>query len=205
MGKHVIQLMRLETEQELPMLGEEATLEPLLRRLRLRKVLPYIPCNSTVLDIGCGTQAAFLRAISGHIKYGIGIDFKVEALQTDTIKTLPLRLDAELPFAHEHFDVVTMLAVLEHLEYSQQVLREIHRVLKPNGILVLTVPSIWSKPLLEFLAYRLGVLDEKEIRDHKHYFTRDRLEKLLVHDARFRQFRHHYFQLGMNNFCIVVK
>ena len=50
-----------------------------------------------------------------------------------------------LPFDDESFEVVTMLAVLEHLHHPHAMLQEIARVLKPSGALVLTVPSLcWS-------------------------------------------------------------
>jgi 2-polyprenyl-3-methyl-5-hydroxy-6-metoxy-1,4-benzoquinol methylase len=95
--------------------------------------------------------------------------------------------------------------VLEHLEHEQPILQEVRRVLKPNGRLVLTVPSIWAKPVLELLAYRLKLIDEQEIRDHKRYYNRARLRQVLIQDTQFTSFQHHYFQLWMNNFCTVAK
>lgn len=184
---------------------QEAILEPLLRRMRFRQVISHIPPNSTVLDIGCGRTAAFLKTISPRIHKGIGIDFKVDAIETDRIKTIPTMLYQELPFAEDSFDVVTMLAVLEHIEHEKYILKEIHRVLKPQGKLILTVPSVWSQPILEFLSYRLKIVDEAEIRDHKRYYKRQTLWQTLVEEVQFRNFEHHYFQLGMNNFCTVTK
>lgn len=184
---------------------QEVLLEPLLRWLRLRKVISHIPVGSKVLDVGCGRLAAFLRAISPRIEQGIGVDFKVKEIQFENIQTVQLRLAHELPFADESFDVVTMLAVLEHIEHEKPILQEIYRVLKPGGKLVLTVPSVWSQPVLEFLSYRLKIIDEAEIRDHKRYYNRSRLKKVLVGETHFRNFNHRYFQLWMNNFCTVMK
>jgi ubiquinone/menaquinone biosynthesis C-methylase UbiE len=183
---------------------KEPFLEPILRQMRLRRVLPHISQNAIVLDVGCGTSAAFLQAISTKIKHGYGVDFKVENYRIGNIETRQIKLDSYLPFKDCSFDTVTMLAVLEHIEHEQQILREIHRVLLPGGKLVLTVPSIWSQPVLEFLAYRLRIISEAEIRDHKRYYNRDRLRKILV-ETGFQKFQHQYFQLGMNNFCTVVK
>lgn len=187
------------------MSSKEPLLEPLLRWMRLRRVMPHIPQKSVVLDIGCGRKAAFLKALSSHIEQGFGVDFKVENAQFDNITTTQLVLDTHLPFENSSFDVVTMLAVLEHIENERQILQEIHRVLVPGGKLVITVPSVWSQPVLEFLAYRLKIVSEAEIRDHKRYYNRQKLKKALVEITGFQDFHHQYFQLGMNNFCTVMK
>jgi ubiquinone/menaquinone biosynthesis C-methylase UbiE len=184
----------------------EAILEPILRWMRLQQVVPHIQRNSNVLDIGCGRSAAFLRSIAPHINQGIGIDFKVDQhIEIANIKTQRQVLDKDLPFADASFDVVTMLAVLEHIENEPEILSEVHRVLAPNGKLILTVPSIWAQPVLEFLAYKLKLVSKDEIQDHKRYYTHDKLKEVLVENTGFQKFSHRYFQFWMNNFCIVIK
>jgi ubiquinone/menaquinone biosynthesis C-methylase UbiE len=183
----------------------EPFLEPVLRWMRLRRVISHIPKNSVVLDVGCGRTAAFLKAISPRIKQGFGVDFKTDDIQFNNIQTTQLRLENHLPFKDSTFDVVTMLAVLEHIDKEQEILSEIYRVLVPRGKLVITVPSVWSQPVLEFLAYKLKIVSEAEIRDHKRYYNRDKLKKVLINVTGFQDFHHQYFQFGMNNFCTVVK
>lgn len=53
-----------------------------------------------------------------------------------------------LPFADNSFDVVCAFDVIEHIENDQQAIGEINRVLKPDGIAVITVPAynfLWSQ------------------------------------------------------------
>lgn len=183
----------------------EPFLEPILRKMRLKRVVSCIPKNTVLLDVGCGTSATFLKAISPNIKQGFGVDFKVDDTQFNNIKTTQLRLDNKLPFEDSTFDVVTMLAVLEHIEKEQEILREIYRVLVPGGKLIITVPSVWSQPVLEFMAYKLRLVSEAEIRDHKRYYNREKLKKVLIEANGFDDFNHQYFQMRMNNFCTVVK
>jgi ubiquinone/menaquinone biosynthesis C-methylase UbiE len=83
-------------------------------------------------------------------------------------------------------------------------LREIERILKKGGRLVMTVPSKAAQPVLAFLSYRLKIISADEIREHKKYYNRDELEKLFFQTGIAIE-HHRYFQLGMNNFCIVKK
>ena len=184
---------------------KEPLLEPILRQMRVRRVLAQIPKNSTVLDVGCGVSSEFLKIISPHIKRGVGVDFKVDDAHFDNITTSCLKFDNRLPFEDMSFEVVTMLAVLEHIEKEQEILAEIYRVLIPGGKLILTVPSVWSQPILEFLSYRLKIVNESEIKDHKRYYNRKSLKKMLIHITGFNDFHHQYFQFYMNNFCYVQK
>ena len=185
---------------------KEAVLEPLLRRMRINKVLPiirkYPSCR--LLDVGCGWNARFLKTVEPFIECGVGIDGKAPEIQDGKIKTQRAVFDESLPFESGSFDVVTMLAVLEHLAHSEKIINEIDRVLTPNGRLVLTVPSRAAKPVLEFLAYQLKVVSSEEIRDHKRYYN---VEDLLLAfgQSNLKMEKHNYFQFGMNNFCVFHK
>lgn len=186
----------------------EALLEPILRRMRLARVLPYVRrygpgCH--LLDIGCDTRAALLRAVEPYIARGVRIDFKAPALKSERLETVSMVLDTSLPFESESCDVVTMLAVLDHLEKPDAVLREIVRVLRPGGGLILTVPSWHAKPVLEFLAFRMGIVCAEEIRDHKRYYNREELYWALTEQAGMRLETHRYFQWRFNNFVFATK
>jgi len=181
----------------------EPLLEPLLRSLRIRRVLPCIRrhANCRLLDIGCGWEARFLRSVEPYIASGTGVDFKAPELNTGKLRAIRLTLEDRLPFADNSFDLVTMLAVLEHLVQPEAILREIHRVLVPGGELVLTVPTKAARPVLEFLAFRLGIVNREEIADHKTYYDRESLVALMKLTG-FTVMEHRYFQFRMNNFCV---
>jgi ubiquinone/menaquinone biosynthesis C-methylase UbiE len=185
---------------------KEPILEPLLRKMRIRRVLPYIRehRNCRLLDIGCGWDARFLKSVEPYIGSGVGVDFKAPEYAEGKLRTERLTLQDRLPYADASFDLVTMLAVLEHLEQPEAILREIRRILRPGGQLVLTVPSKAARPVLEFLAFRLGVVSRSEIADHKVYYDRDSLG-LALKLAGFTLLCHRYFQLGMNNFCVAAR
>lgn len=185
---------------------KETILDKFLRKYRIRMVKPTIEKynNCKLLDIGCGWEAKLLKSIENYIDYGVGIDFKPPKLKTEKLETIESFLEKELPFENESFDVVTMLAVLEHLSCPEDILKEIHRVLKKDGRLIITVPSKIVKPILEFLAYNMHVIDMLEIEDHKKYYNK----KDIFEAAEISNFiveKHKYFQLGCNNFAILKK
>jgi SAM-dependent methyltransferase len=185
----------------------EQLLEPILRQMRIGGVLPilrdYRDCE--LLDVGCGWDARLLRSCEPFIKRGIGIDFKAPAIKSDRISTIATRLDEKLPFPDQRFDVVTMLAVLEHLDNPMAILAEISRVLRPGGRLLLTVPSWYAKPVLEFLAFRIGIVNADEIRDHKRYYSRAELFSLFVDIRGLTIESHVYFQGVFNNRLVARK
>jgi ubiquinone/menaquinone biosynthesis C-methylase UbiE len=185
---------------------KEELLEPFLRRLRIRRVLPIIRRFSgcRVLDIGCGWNADLLRSVEPYVASGTGIDFKAPDFNTDKIKTIKAHIEDTLPFKDGEFDVVTMLAVLEHIAQVDKVVSESYRVLRPGGILCGTVPSKIARPVLEILSFKLHIVNPKEIADHKTYFDRQSLRELFTKFG-FKVLIHKYFQFGMNNFFVAQK
>jgi len=174
--------------------------------MRIKKIRPLLEqsSNCILLDIGCGWEARFLRDVEPYIAWGVGVDSKAPDIQLSKIRTLSCHLEGNLPFDDSIFDVVTMLAVLEHLDHVNAVVAEVYRVLRPGGIFCGTVPSVLAKPVLEFLAYKLNVVNPDEIRDHKQYYTHLSLQNLMI-GAGFATLKHKYFQLGMNNFFVAKK
>lgn len=186
---------------------KEQFIEPFLRRMRISKVFDEVKSvpNCILLDIGCGFNYKFLSLIEPYIAHGTGIDFKVDSIASGKVRTIQTTLNETLPFEDNSFDIVTMLAVLEHLEKPKEIVLEIARVLKKGGKLVLTVPGKRAKPVLEYLAFKLGVVSEDEIKDHKKYYDFIEIKELVEQVPILEIIEHRQFQLGMNNFCVIVK
>lgn len=183
---------------------KEPILEPLLRRMRLSRVVPYVHLyeRCKLLDIGCGWDAKFLRTVEPFIGSGIGVDFKAPDIDTSKIKTISVTLTDKLPFDDSSFDVITMLAVMEHLENDVAILQECARLLRPGGAVLITVPSWYAKPVLEFLSFKLNIINPDEIADHKRYYNRRDICRLGEVVDGLTLERHRYFQGLFNNFAV---
>lgn len=94
-----------------------------------------------LLDVGCGTKP--YRELFAADSY-VGMDVATAA---SAVKhTADVLYDGTtFPFADASFDSVVCNQVLEHVFTPERFLRELHRVLRPQGRLLLTVPFVWDE------------------------------------------------------------
>jgi hypothetical protein len=79
-------------------------------------------------------------------------------------------------------------------------------MLAPGGHLVMNFPSPRARRVLEFLAFKLHVISEREIRDHKRYWDKGSFEDFIRRsEAPLKIIVHRTFQLGMNNWVLLRK
>ena len=180
--------------------------DKILRWLRLRKVVKYIPKGSIICDIGCGEDAYFLKKISGLIKYGFGFDEKVKSCKDSNLEFKKIKISKDIPLTDKECDTVTMIATLEHLLVPQLILNEAFRILKKDGKLILTIPTPLSRPILEFLAFKLKLIDEKEVKDHKNYFWPKDIKKMLLESGfEEKNIKNYFFEFHLNSLIIAQR
>lgn len=196
---------------------DEEILEPIARFFRFREMLIEIPRSSAlvVADLGCGPKIrAFnvLKANGVQISKYIGIDplISKETLELNkdikNIFLIPSQFDTQIPLDDSSVDLIISCAVLEHIEYPKHIINDISRVLKSGGKAILTTPTPKAKTILEFLSFKMGLISEREIKEHKNYFTKENL--LLLVDKNKKSdliLRHHYFEFGLNNLFVIEK
>lgn len=105
--------------------------------------------NENIIDLGCGTGYYLFLLSNLSLKLHLtGFDNDKEAtgeaktlLKSRNIKFVVGDLH-EMPFKDNSFDKAVASEVLEHVDDDERVLKETFRILKPKGMLVISVPSI---------------------------------------------------------------
>ncbi len=182
-------------------------LESFLASKRAQKANSLIPesCRKgRVLDIGCGSYPYFLSVTKFKEKYGVDPSLKIKKLENINLQNLNV-VDSKLPFKENFFTVVTMLAVFEHIEENKltNVLKDIYRVIKKDGIFIMTTPSPWSDKLLHQMA-KFNLISSEEIHEHKHHYYKDEIVG-RVKNAGFKSIKSGYFELGFNMWFTGIK
>lgn len=155
----------------------------------------YFPlaAGDCILDLGCGEGRHVISFyVEGKQVTAIGADLSLKDLRTsqqrfrefnprpDNTKHFGLAAASalSLPFNDHTFDKIVCSEVLEHIHDYPSALAEIHRVLKPGGLLAISVPRYWPEKICWLLsdAYHanegghLRIFRADELRHHVERF-----------------------------------
>lgn len=161
---------------------------------RVNTVLPYL--KGDLLDIGCGTNELVRQHGSG-----IGVDVYQWGNANLVVKDT-----ANLPFESESFDTITIIAALNHIPNREEVLREASRLLRNDGIIVITMIPPKISRVWHFLRKPWDA-DQNErgmVKGEVFGFRREELRKLL-RNAGFKIIIEKPFMLHINNITIAEK
>lgn len=139
--------------------------------------------NRHVLDVGAahGYLAASLRARGFRVTAIEGNPDLAREAASHCDEVIVADLDTPLPKLRHRFDVILYGDVLEHLRDSKAVLMSINQNLKPDGIVIVSLPNVANLYVrLHLLMGKFnyqdrGILD----RTHLRFFTRDTFRELL--------------------------
>jgi 2-polyprenyl-3-methyl-5-hydroxy-6-metoxy-1,4-benzoquinol methylase len=176
------------------------TLDRILQHWRIAKTRPFIARGARVLDIGCSDGALF-RQLSERIGAGVGIDYDLETrLLQANVELIPGTFPEALA-SRDPFDVITLLAVLEHIPRERQeiVAQGCARYLRPGGYLVITTPEPIVDRILDVLKF-LRLIDGMSLEEHFGFEPRETPAIFGSHGLKLREWRK--FQLGLNNLFV---
>jgi 2-polyprenyl-3-methyl-5-hydroxy-6-metoxy-1,4-benzoquinol methylase len=113
----------------------------------MMKYMKFLRKGSSLkmLDIGCG-EGYYVRDAMEEGINAYGIDISTHALEkalSEVKDRITFGSITEIPFGNEEFDVMTAFDVIEHIQPkdTSNMIEEIRRVLKPNGIIIITTPN----------------------------------------------------------------
>jgi SAM-dependent methyltransferase len=114
-----------------------------------------------ILDLGCGDQPYARLVGRGNLDY-IGVDRSLEHSPLPDVCADSLKL----PFRDGSFDTILSTQVIEHVSDPSEMMREISRVLKPSGHVIMTAPQAWPlheepRDFFRYTRYGLQVLAQR--------------------------------------------
>lgn len=178
--------------------------EKYLRDYRYRMATTYINKEDNILDIGTYDGSLFFY-LSEKECIGIGIDADVSP---DVYVRPGIEIiEGNFPnpeLSGKIFDKITALAVVEHIPEDAQLsfFEACHSHLKPEGKLIITVPS----PLVDYIIIVLRFFRLLEgIHFEQHYGFRPSKLVPLLDRLGFDCHTHRRFQLGLNNIFVFAK
>ena len=147
-----------------------------------------------ILDAGCGTGLLLKELETLEICYGIDISQKaVDFCRKRGINNVQVADIANIPYPDNTFDAVIALDVIEHIKDDEKAIREIYRVLKPQGVAIITVPAFM---------FLWGVTDAIS-HHYRRYFLSDLQSK--IESSHFSIIRSSYFNTFLFPFIALVR
>tara|TARA_R110002049_G_scaffold3795_5_gene27662 strand:- start:140525 stop:141226 length:702 start_codon:yes stop_codon:yes gene_type:complete len=109
----------------------------------LKEVLPLF--SDDLLDIGCGKMPYKEYVLeNSKVKNYVGLDIEDALIYDAEIQPDYTWNGKQMPFENNSFNCAFATEVLEHCPEPELVLKEVFRVLKPNGVFFFTVPFLWN-------------------------------------------------------------
>lgn len=115
-----------------------------IRKGLFNKINEYSPnLYGDILDFGCGAKP--YESLFKNARSYVGVDYN-SAGHSHQDENIDFYYDGKtLPFTDNKFDGVFSSEVFEHIFNLEEIIPEIHRVLKPNGVLLFTCPFVWEE------------------------------------------------------------
>ena len=147
------------------------TLKKQLRLSHIRKILDPVPPDAVCLLLTCGDNNGainyYLAQSGGKWSWADVEGSNIGEMSELLGQEVHLASSGHLPFPDESFDVVISIDVHEHVESPVKVTRELHRVAKSGGRVLITVPGGDPSKLVNRLKSLIGMTKEKygHVRD----------------------------------------
>lgn len=146
------------------------------------------PVRGSISILDCGTASgrfplALFQAGFQNISAADIADYRSDEIRGSAaikeFRTADFCYEA-LPWSDATFDAVTAWEVIEHLENPHHFIRQVHRILKPGGVLFLALPNIGTLHSRKYFFWSVDVDRYTETNNHIAIFTRSVFKKTVL-------------------------
>lgn len=106
-----------------------------------QRILRRLSPSMVILDLGAGAGIVEQMNFRGKVARVCGVDLDSRVESNTYLDEGRVSDAGQIPYSDEHFDLVFCDNVFEHLDRPQDVLTEVHRVLKPRGLFMFKTPN----------------------------------------------------------------
>jgi 2-polyprenyl-3-methyl-5-hydroxy-6-metoxy-1,4-benzoquinol methylase len=167
-----------------------------LQRERLRQAAKYVKLSDNVLDLACD-EGALLEYLPTNIHY-IGIDISERAIAQaqvkypqHTFRVADLTKPNVEMLGNDQFNVIVMLAFLEHVKNPGELLKSYAPHLKTNGVIVVTTPAPFGR-FFHDVGAKIGLFSKNAAQEHEIFLNYQMLADIAraanLHLQHYRRF-----------------
>jgi SAM-dependent methyltransferase len=142
----------------------------LLQDVELGFIRQHLPRRRgcSALELGCGTGRLTAKLIQRFGKY-VGLDMSPKMLSICRKKFRGRKfvrhdISRRFPFPGSYFDVVYGLRVVKYSPNLQFSLKEVSRILKPNGTFIFDMPNLWSLTGIPRYSFHMSRVSESDLK-----------------------------------------
>lgn len=173
---------------------------------RMEIIAPYV--SGRVLDIGCGFADVYrkyypvIQAYYGIEQTATHINKLKSKFPEGTFFVGNLEED-EFSF-DKKFDVVLMIALIEHIFNQRHLMLQATRNLDANGIIVVTTPTPFGNDVVHRLGAKLGFFYQEAVDDHIVIYNKKRFQ-ILAQRFDLEIIKYRQFEYGCNQLVVLRK
>ncbi len=139
---------------------------------KIRELAPEL--RGHYLDVGAGNGELLDRVMREWPVQVRACDYRADLLTLRDVPVDVANLNSDsLPYPDASFDLVTCTEVIEHLEDFRAALREMSRILKPGGVLIVSTPNVLNlRSRLRYLFFGFfNMFGPLQLGDDRHHST----------------------------------
>ena len=173
-------------------------------------ILSQIGDETFVIDVGCGEGITLGKLVRRFPEKSlIGIDLSRENVDICRSQRLPAAMgdSYNLSFRDDSVDCCLFMEVLEHLEKPERALKEIHRVLRDNGLLLVLIPNDTAFVVARLLTFKFkeARYDPGHVKRWNPRLIRDELQKHGFRVEKQMSLPFHLWALSLHHLVVARK